>query len=43
MLVQLKAALNESLIAVVHDPMRRDAMRVSVVKLAIDAYYDERK
>ena len=41
MLVRLKHALDDALIAVSNDPMQRDETRTSVVKLAIDAYYDD--
>jgi hypothetical protein len=41
MLVRLKHALDGALVAVTSDPLRRDEMRASIVKLAIDAYYDD--
>ena len=43
MLVRLKRALHDALLAVGDDPMAREATRTRVIKLAIDAYYDDRR
>ena len=43
MIVRLKHALDDALVAAEDDPMRRDETRTRVVKLAIDAYYDDRQ
>lgn len=43
MLVRLKHALDDALVAADDDPMRRDETRSHIVKLAIDAYYDDRQ
>ena len=43
MLVRLKHALHDALIAVGGDPVAREAMRTRVVQLAIAAYYDDRR
>ena len=43
MLIRLKRALDDALVAVGADPLAREATRARVVKLAIDAYYDDRR
>jgi hypothetical protein len=43
MLVRLKHALHDALMAVGGDPVDREAMRTRVVQLAINAYYDDRR
>jgi hypothetical protein len=43
MLVRLKHALDDALAAADDDPTRRDETRSRVVRLAIDAYYDDRQ
>jgi hypothetical protein len=43
MLVRLKHALHDALMAVGGDPADREAMRTRVVQLAINAYYDDRR